>query len=54
MEKKWPGDSDRLRSLSIVEEGGEKRINMAHLAIVGSHAVNGVAAIHSGLLKTSM
>ena len=54
MEKRWPGNFDRLRSLSIVEEGHEKKINMANLAIVGSHAVNGVAAIHSGLLKTSM
>lgn len=43
-----------MRALSIVEEEPEKRINMAHLAIVGSHAVNGVAAIHSELLKTSM
>ena len=54
VERKWPGDYDRLRSLSIVEEEPHKRINMAHLAIVGSHAVNGVAAIHSGLLKTTM
>lgn len=52
--KRWPGDMDRLRMLSIVEEEPDKRINMAYLAIVGSHAVNGVAAIHSGLLKTSM
>ena len=52
--KKFPDDYDRLRRLSIVEEGGEKKINMAFLAIVGSHAVNGVAAIHSGLLRTSM
>ena len=37
--------------MSIVEEGAEKRINMAHLAIVGSHTINGVAAIHSQILK---
>ena len=51
---RWPGDMDRLRYLSIVEEEPEKRINMAHLAIVGSHAVNGVAAIHSDILKKSV
>jgi starch phosphorylase len=51
VEKKWPGDGDRLRRMSLVEEHGEKRINMAHLAIVGSHAVNGVAAIHSQIIK---
>lgn len=49
--KKWPGDSGRLARLSLVEEHGEKRINMAHLCIVGSHAVNGVAAIHSEIIK---
>uniref|UniRef100_A0AC34GNF0 Alpha-1,4 glucan phosphorylase n=1 Tax=Panagrolaimus sp. ES5 TaxID=591445 RepID=A0AC34GNF0_9BILA len=51
---KYPGDLDRLRRMSIVEEAddhGEKRINMAHLCIVGSHAVNGVAALHSKLLQ---
>jgi len=49
----YPGDVDILRKLSIVEEAdqfGEKRINMAHLCIVASHAVNGVAALHSKLL----
>lgn len=40
--------------MSIVEESGEKRINMAHLAIIGSHAVNGVAAIHSEILKRDL
>lgn len=45
---------DKLRSLSIVEEGQEKRLNMAHLAIVGSHAINGVAAIHSDILKKTV
>lgn len=41
----------RMGRLSLVEEHGEKRINMAHLCIVGSHAVNGVAAIHSEIIK---
>jgi starch phosphorylase len=49
--EKWPGDIDRLRRMSLVEEGTEKRINMAHLAIVGSHVINGVAQIHSHILK---
>ncbi|KAI3416066.1 hypothetical protein GPALN_005618 [Globodera pallida] len=53
--KKHPGDFDRLRRMSIVEEPdqyGEKRINMANLCIIGSHCTNGVAALHSDLLKT--
>ena len=49
--KKWPGDFDRMRRMSLVEESPEKRVNMAHLCIVGSHAVNGVAAIHSQIIK---
>ncbi|XP_049941046.1 glycogen phosphorylase [Schistocerca serialis cubense] len=49
--KKYPGDLDKLRRMSLIEEHGEKRVNMAHLCIVGSHAVNGVAAIHSDILK---
>lgn len=53
MAKRWPGDSDRMRRMSIIEEGGEKKINMAHLSIVGSHTVNGVAAIHSEIIKTT-
>ncbi|CAK9303384.1 unnamed protein product [Gordionus sp. m RMFG-2023] len=48
---KWPGDNDRLRHMSLIEEDGGKRVNMAHLAIVGSHAVNGVAAIHTEIIK---
>ncbi|MCP9262619.1 Alpha-1,4 glucan phosphorylase [Dirofilaria immitis] len=51
---RYPGDFDRMRRMSIVEEAdtfGEKRINMAHLCIVGSHAINGVAALHSDLLQ---
>lgn len=53
---RYPGDFDRMRRMSIVEEAdqfGEKRINMAHLCIVCSHAVNGVAALHSDLLKSN-
>uniref|UniRef100_A0AAX7SZP8 Alpha-1,4 glucan phosphorylase n=1 Tax=Astatotilapia calliptera TaxID=8154 RepID=A0AAX7SZP8_ASTCA len=51
---KYPGDVDRLRRMSLIEEGGQKRINMAHLCIVGSHAVNGVAQIHSDILKATV
>jgi starch phosphorylase len=46
-----PGDLDILHRLSIIDEGGERRIRMAHLAIVGSHRVNGVSALHSELLR---
>jgi starch phosphorylase len=45
-----PGDDDFLRRLSLVDEGGERRVRMAHLSIVGSHKVNGVSALHSELL----
>ncbi len=48
---KWPGDIDKLRGMSIIEEGGEKQVRMAHLAIVGSFSVNGVAELHSRLLQ---
>ena len=48
------GDLDRRTRMSLVEEYGEKSINMAHLSIVGSHAVNGVAALHTEILKTSL
>nr|CAD7455952.1 unnamed protein product [Timema tahoe] len=52
--QKYPGDFDRLRRMSLIEEEGDKRVNMAHLAIVGSHAVNGVAAIHSEIIKKAV
>ena len=45
-----PGDGEFLRRLSLVDEGGERRVRMAHLSIVGSHKVNGVSALHSELL----
>ncbi len=50
----WPGDVDRMNRMSIIEEGPEKQVRMAHLAIVGSHAINGVSKLHSELLKTSL
>jgi starch phosphorylase len=46
-----PGDKDQLRRLSIIDDGGERRVRMAHLAIVGSHRVNGVAQLHSDLMR---
>jgi len=48
----YPGDHDKLRDMSLIQEGQPKMIRMAHLAIVGSHSVNGVAALHTELLKT--
>ncbi|XP_072383471.1 glycogen phosphorylase [Diabrotica undecimpunctata] len=54
VEKRWPKDMDRMRRMSLIEEDGEKRVNMAHLSIVGSHAVNGVARIHSDIIKADL
>lgn len=45
-----PGDTQLLRDMSIIDEGGSRRVRMAHLAIVGSHRVNGVAALHTQLM----
>ncbi|XP_078412769.1 glycogen phosphorylase, brain form [Cetorhinus maximus] len=50
----YPGDLDRLTRMSLIEEGEPKRINMAHLSVVGSHAVNGVAQIHSEIVKNTV
>ena len=50
---RFPGDDDRLRRMSLIGEEGHKSVRMAHLATVGSHAINGVAALHSELLKKS-
>jgi starch phosphorylase len=47
-------DDDRCRRMSLIEEGDERRVRMAHLAIVGSHSVNGVAALHTEILKTAL
>jgi starch phosphorylase len=54
VEYSWPGDMDKQRRVSIIEEGGEKHVRMANLAIVGSHAVNGVSQLHTELLKRSL
>ncbi|MCB0949330.1 MAG: glycogen/starch/alpha-glucan family phosphorylase, partial [Mycobacterium sp.] len=51
---RFPGDEDRVRRMSLIGEDGGKCIRMAHLATVGSHAVNGVAALHSELLKETV
>jgi glycogen phosphorylase len=52
--RSWPGDIDRQRRMSIIEEGPEKQVRMANLAIVGSHAINGVSRLHSELIKSSL
>jgi starch phosphorylase len=51
---RFPGDEDRVRRMSLIEEAEPKRVCMAHLAIVGSHSTNGVSAIHSELLKATV
>jgi len=51
---KYPGDDEILGKLSIIDESGNKSVRMAHLATVGSHHVNGVAALHSELIKTQL
>lgn len=50
----WPGDVQKQRDLSLIEEGGEPQIRMAFLAIVGSYSVNGVAALHTQLLTAGL
>jgi len=50
----WPGDLERLRRMSIIEEGDQQQVRMAHLAIVGSFSVNGVAQLHSQLLQQKL
>jgi glycogen phosphorylase len=51
---RFPGDDDRLRRMSIIGEDGDKQVRMAHLATVASHHVNGVAALHSRLLRETV
>jgi starch phosphorylase len=50
---RFPGNADRVERISLVDEGPSRKIRMANLAIVGSHSTNGVAAVHSKLLRTT-
>ena len=50
---RFPGDEGRIARVSLIEDGASKHVRMANLAIVGSHSTNGVAAIHSELLRTT-
>lgn len=50
VEARWPGDGEKKRALSLIEETGGKKVRMAHLSVLGSHATNGVAALHTRLL----
>jgi len=54
VEQKWPGDIHKKRVLSLIEEGDTQMVRMAHLSVVGSHSVNGVAALHTQLLKNDL
>ena len=51
---RFPGDKERVQRMSLIGEDGGKSVRMAHLATVGSHAINGVAALHSELLRASV
>jgi len=51
---RYPGDTGRLSRMSIIDDSGEKFVRMANLAVIGSHSVNGVAAMHTRLVKTSL
>jgi starch phosphorylase len=52
--KRFPGDGARVARMSIIDESGARAVRMAHLASVGSHAINGVAALHSDLLRQTV
>ena len=56
VKRKWPDDVDRVRAMSIIEEvdNGDNQVRMCNLAIVGSHSVNGVSALHSELVKSDL
>ena len=51
---RFPGDNDRIARMSLIQESPNREVRMAYLAVVGSHAVNGVARLHSELLKTTL
>ncbi|WP_018983960.1 glycogen/starch/alpha-glucan phosphorylase [Salinimonas chungwhensis] len=54
VDKKWPGDNSKKAKLSIIEEGPEKMVRMGHLSVIGSFKVNGVAELHSRLVKENL
>ena len=54
VDARWPGDDEKKAELSIIQEGSVKRVRMAHLAVVGSHHVNGVAELHTRLLRAHL
>jgi starch phosphorylase len=54
LRRRFPGDEGRVRQLSLIDESGERFVRMAHLAAVGSHAINGVAALHTRLLASEV
>jgi starch phosphorylase len=54
VETRYPEDHDRRRRLSIIDDGADRRVRMAHLAIIGSHRVNGVAQLHSDLMRKNV
>src|SRR6202049_2818243 len=54
VEALYPGDHERRRSLSIIDDGSDRRVRMAHLAVIGSHRVNGVAQLHSDLMRKNV
>lgn len=52
--RKWPGDVSKMQKLSIIDESGGRRVRMANLSVIGSHTVNGVAALHTRLLREKL
>jgi glycogen phosphorylase len=54
VQTRWPGDVERMMRMSIIEEGPRKQIRMAHLATVGAHSINGVARLHTELIKSDL
>lgn len=54
VDAQWPGDMEKRAKLSLIREGGERAVRMAHLCVLASHKVNGVAQIHSDLVKSDL
>ena len=54
VEAKWPGDDAKKEKLSVIEEGGQRLVRMANLCVITAYKVNGVAAVHSALVKTDL